>query len=102
VIDVTYHKLVETVPAEKREKLSDKLIDLVLASKNDDKMPTGLANTILYCWQRGPLTSDVGLAALLEAAVLLEADRTIEVLEREFQLVDTAKAVKEILMKTEE
>jgi hypothetical protein len=101
VIDMAYHKVVETIPLEKREELSDKLIDAILVSKNEDKMPAGLANTILYHWQRGLLAGDVGLAAVLEAAVLLEPDRTMEILEGELQLVDAVKAVKGVLMKAE-
>jgi len=98
---MAYQKIVETVPVEKRENLSDKLIDLVLASKNDEKMPASLANTLLYHWQRNLLASDAGLVALLEAAVLLEPDKTVEVLGQEFQLVSTVKAVREVFMKAE-
>jgi len=97
VIDMTYHKVVETIPLEKREELSDKLIDAILVSKNEDKMPAGLANAILYHWQRGLLTRDAGLAALLEAAVLLEPDKTMEILEGELQLMDIVKQLKRSL-----
>jgi len=92
---MAYPKIVKKIPAEKREKLSDKLIDLLLKSKKEDKMPGGLANTILSQWQQGPLTTEEGLAALLEAAVLLESEKTMELLEQELQLMDVAKAVKE-------
>lgn len=99
VMDMAYHKMVETIPVEKREELSDRLIDVMLASKNDDRMPSGLANTILYHWQRGLLVGDAGLAALLEAAVLLEPAKTMEILEGQLQLMATVKAVKEVLTK---
>jgi len=98
---MAYHKVVETIPLEKREELSDKLIDAILVSKNEDKMPILLANTILYHWQRGLLTGDVGLAALLEAGILLDPDKTMEILEKELQLINTAKTVKEVLVKAE-
>ena len=91
---MAYQKMVKNVPAEKREKLSDKLIDLLLKTKNEDKMPGGLANDMLHQWQLGPLTTETGLATLLEAAVLLESEKTIELLEQELQLMDVAKAVK--------
>jgi hypothetical protein len=91
---MAYQKIVKNVPAEKREKLSDKLVDLLLKTKNEDKMPSGLANTMLQQWQLGPLTTETGLATLLEAAVLLESEKTIELLEQELQLMDVAKAVK--------
>ena len=92
---MAYQKIVKTIPVEKREKLSGRLIDLLLKSKNDDKMPSGLANTILHHWQLGPLTSEAGLAAVLEAAVLLESEKTMDFLEQELQLLDVVKAVKE-------
>jgi len=98
---MAYHKAVETIPLEKREELSDKLMDAILVSKNEDKMPILLANTILYHWQRGLLAGGASLAALLEAAVLLEPDRTMEILEVELQLTNTAKTVNEVLMKAE-
>ena len=92
---MAYQKIVKTVPVEKREKLSDKLLNFVLKSKKEGEMPSDLANTILSKWQRGPLTTEEGLAALLEAAVLLESEKTMEFLEQELQLVDVVKAIKE-------
>jgi len=93
---MAYQKIVKKIPVEKREKVSDKLVDFLLKSKKEDKMPGGLANTILNQWQQGSLTTEAGLAALLEAAVLLESEKTMELLEQELQLLDVAKAVKEI------
>ena len=92
---MAYQKIVKTIPIEKREKLSDKLLNFLLKSKKEDKMSSDLANIILNQWQQGPLTTEAGLAALLEAAVLLESEKTMEFLEQELQLVDVAKAVKE-------
>jgi len=91
---VAYQKIVKAIPAKKRESLSDKLVDFLLKSKKEDKMPSDLANTILSQWQRGSLTTEAGLAALLEAAVLLEPEKTMEFLEQEPQLADVAKALK--------
>ena len=93
---MAYQKIVKKISVEKREKLSDKLVDFLLKSKKEDKMPSGLANTILSQWQQGSLTTEAGLATLLEAAVLLESEKTMELLEQELQLMDVAKAVKEI------
>jgi hypothetical protein len=92
---MAYQKIVKTISVEKREKLLDKLLNFVLKSKKEDKMPSDLANTILSQWQLGPLTTEVGLAALLEAAVLLESEKTMEFLEQELQLVDVVKAIRE-------
>jgi len=93
---MAYQKIVKKVPVEKRGKLSDKLVDFLLKSKKEDKMPGALANILLSEWQQGSLTTEAGLAALLEAAVLLESEKTMELLEQELQLLDVAKAVKEI------
>jgi hypothetical protein len=72
-----YRKLVELIPVVKRKVLSDKLVDFILTSKNDEKMPSQLANTVLYFWQQDVLESESGLTALLEAALLLEPEKTL-------------------------
>jgi len=94
-----YRKLVETIPVAKREPLSNKLIDLILSSKNDEKMPTQLANIILLHWQNDILISESGLTALFEAAVLLEPDKTIEVFAQ-LELAGLAEQIKESVTKT--
>ena len=94
-----YRKLVETIPIGKREPLSNKLIDFVLSSKNDEKMPSQLANTILHHWQNDLLISESGLTALLEAAALLEPDKTMEVFTQ-LELTDFAEQIKETAAKT--
>ena len=94
---MAYQKIVMTIPVEKREELSDKLLNFVLKSKKEDKMPSDLAKTMLSQWQQGALTTEAGLATLLEAAVLLESEKTVEFLEQELQLMDVAKAVKEMV-----
>jgi hypothetical protein len=94
-----YRKLVETIPVAKREPLSNKLTDLLLSSKNDEKMPSQLANIILHHWQNDILLSESGLTALLEAATLLEPDKTIEVFTQ-LELAGFAEQLKEAAAKT--
>jgi hypothetical protein len=89
-----YRKMVEMISVTKREILSNKLVDVILLSKNDDKMTSQLANTILYHWQLATLMSETGLTALLEAAILLEPDKTAEALIA-LELTDLATQVKE-------
>ena len=88
-----YRKLVTTISAEKREILSKKLVDLILTSKNDDRMPNQLANAMLYHWQHDALKSESGMAVLLEAVLLLEPEKTFNALE-ELQMTDIARQVK--------
>ncbi len=88
-----YRRLVETVPPGKKDALLNKLVDIILSSKNDDKMPGRLANTILHQWQQDTLLSEYGLTALLEAAVLLDSEKTVETLTA-LELKDVAEIVK--------
>jgi len=94
-----YRRLVEAIPVVKREPLSNKLIDLILSSKNDEKMPSQLANTILLHWQNDILITEAGLTALLEAAALLEPDKTLEVFAQ-LELGGLAEQIKEAVVKT--
>jgi len=91
-----YRKLVELIPITNRETLSHKLVDFILTSKNDEKMPSQLANTILHHWQQNVLESESGLAALLEAALLLEPDKTISAFG-ELQMTSIAEQIKATL-----
>ena len=92
---MSYKKIVEMIPVEKREKLSDKLLNYLLKSKKEKKMPSSLAKCFLSQWQTGGFDDEVGLSVLLEATALLEPEKTTEFLEQDLQLADVAKAVKE-------
>jgi hypothetical protein len=89
-----YAKLAKLIPTEKQRAVADKLIDVILRSKNDNKMPSDLAKKILYQWQQDLLTSQHGLSALLEAATLLEQEKILKVLT-ELQLSEIADKIKE-------
>jgi len=95
-IDMDYRKLSGMVPAEKWDILSGKLIDFILTSKNDDKMPSRVANVILRQWQNDGLRSETGSAALLQAAILLEPEKVIMAFS-ELQMADIAEQIKELL-----
>lgn len=87
-----YLKLLNMIPPSQRGKLSIRLVDFILKSKNDDRMTSSLANTILHNWRQDTLLAESGLAALLEASVLLEPSKTLNVLE-ELRLAEVAKAL---------
>jgi len=89
-----YSKFVKVIPAEKWETLADKLIDFILTSKSDEKMPSQLANAVLYHWQHDALKSETGIALMLEAAVLLEPEKTFNALN-ELQMAKVAEQIKE-------
>ena len=91
-----YLKVIKFIPLKTREPLSNKLVDFILKSKRENNMIPEVANTILNQFQKGHLEDDVGLAAVLEAAVLLESEKTIDLLEKELQLLEVAKSIKEL------
>ena len=93
---MSYKKIVKMIPVEKREELSDKLLNYLLKSKKEKKMPSSLAKCFLSQWQTGSFDDEVGLAVLLEATALLEPEKTTEFLEQDLQLAEVAKALKEV------
>ena len=67
-----YNGLVDLVDESQWQSLLDKLVDLILTTKNDEKMPSTLARRFLHLWQQDRLVSKMGIAVLLEAGVSLE------------------------------
>jgi len=74
-------KIARKIPASLWDVVSEKLVDITLKSSNASKMPSGLAKTILYYWQRDQLATEVGLQRLLEASMILEPEKAISLLE---------------------
>lgn len=70
-------EIVRKIPPSSWEATSEMLIDIVLNSPNANKMPSGLAKTILYYWQRDQLATVVGLQRLLEASMMLDPETTL-------------------------
>lgn len=83
------------IPVEKRGIISDKLLNYVLKSKRESRLPSSLAKCFLTQWQTGSSDDETGLSVLLEMAAYLELDKTAEFLEQECQLMEVAKALKE-------
>ena len=74
-------RIARKIPTSLWTTASEKLIDIVLNSSNAEKMPSDLAKTILYYWQRDQLATEVGLQRLLEATMILEPEKTIETID---------------------
>lgn len=74
-------RIVKEIPKSLWEITSEKLIDLILNSPNADKMPSDLAKTILYYWQRDQLKTEVGLERLLEASLIVDPEATTKIME---------------------
>ncbi len=88
---MNYPKLVEMIPAEKWVPLSGQLIGVILNSKND-AMPTTLANTMLLKMKEGKAGTKEGLAVILQAAVTLDAEKTVTALG-DMQLLKLAEQI---------
>lgn len=88
-----YSELVELIPAEKWGPVSDQLTNLILASKNEEKMPRHLADVILLHMKNDKSESKSGLAALLEASMLLEPEKVMNAFS-ELQLPSVAEQIK--------
>ncbi len=87
-------KIARKIPASLWNEASEKLVDMVLNSSNASKMPSDLAKTILYYWQRDQLATEVGLQRLLEASMLLEPEKTLSLME-ELGLLEIVAMLKE-------
>ena len=72
-----YLELAEMIPSEKWGIVSDQLTGFILTSKNDEKMPNDLANSILLNMKNKVSSSKMGVALLLEAALLLEQEKSL-------------------------
>ena len=92
---MSYKKIVEMIPVEKREALSGKLLNYLLKTKKENNMPSSMAKCFLSQWQTGGFDDEAGLAVLLEATATVELEKTTAFLEQDMQLADVAKAVKE-------
>ena len=78
---MTLEEIVRKIPSTSWELTSEKLIDIVLNSPDAKKMPSSLAKTLLYYWQREQLATEIGLQRLLEASVMINPDKTVAILK---------------------
>ena len=69
-------EIVGRIPVSLRKTVADKLVEILLETKNERAVPASLAKAILYFWQRDQLASEAGLERLLEAAMLAEPEQT--------------------------
>jgi hypothetical protein len=92
---VDYSKIVEMIPAEKWGPVSDQLTNFLLTSKNDEKMPSQLANTLLLHMKNGVVKSKQGITVLLEGAMLLEPEKTLAAFG-EMQMANVADEIKKM------
>jgi len=73
--------VIDRIPSSLHRDLSQKLVDIVLGSKERDAVPVDLAKKIIYLWRQDQLASNAGIKTLLEAAQLVDVQSTVKLLE---------------------
>ncbi len=91
-------EVVAKIPKSSRSSLSTQLTDILLNAKGGDKLPSSLAKSFLYLWQKGRLEEDEGMEVLLKAALALDAEATLKQL-RESGLSEVAEAIQKAQQK---
>jgi hypothetical protein len=86
---LSMEELIRRIPVSLWNIASERLIDIVLNSPQGSRMSSDLAKTILFYWQRDQLATEIGLQKLIEAAMTLEPEKTVSLME-EFGLWELA------------
>ncbi|MFN3622151.1 MAG: hypothetical protein ACK4TI_04590 [Nitrososphaerales archaeon] len=86
------------IPKDIRGVLSTQLIDILLNAKGGDKLPSNLAKNFLYLWHKNALEEDEGVKVLLEAALTLDPEATLNKL-KELNLGEVAEAAQKSVQK---
>jgi hypothetical protein len=86
-------EMVKGIPRSMHKMLSERLVDALLESREGDKLPSSLAKSILFHWQKDTLDSEDGIALLLEALTRLEPSKAESILN-ELGLVELAERVR--------
>jgi hypothetical protein len=85
----------QMIPVSLYGIVSKRLIEIVLGAEKTESIPTSLAKSILYLWQRDQLENEVGIEKLLEAAMLVEPEKTLAFFQ-EVGLQELVISLKEI------
>ncbi len=87
-----YRSMVERIPRSIYKRLSERLVDALLESREGERLPSSLAKSILFHWQKDTLESEDGIAILLEALNKLEPSKAGSILN-EFGLRELAERI---------
>lgn len=74
-------EVVESIPVSLREKISDKLVSLILDAEKKDAISSDTAKKIIYLWRQDQLGTPAGLKTLLNAAATVNYEETYEILD---------------------
>ena len=76
-----YPELVKSIPKPMRKPLSEKFMDILLEANITDAVPSSVAKTILYYWQRDQLDSEAGLTLLFKTVFEADLEKAIKVID---------------------
>ena len=93
-MDMSVKESVHIIPTSLYNIVSKRLVDIILGTKKTERLPTPLAKSILYLWQRDQLENEVGIEKLLEAAMFVESEKTLAFF-REIGLQEIVIALRE-------
>jgi hypothetical protein len=80
MVSTPIREIVRLIPVSLREIVSNEFIKIVINSPNSHRIPSSLVRSLLYYWQRDNLSTEVGLAKLIEAALIVEYNKAIKIL----------------------
>ncbi len=88
-------KVVEGIPTSLTGDLSNKLVNIILGTKDKSAVPADLAKKVIYLWRQDQLASPTGVMTLLEAAVIADSLMTYTTLD-ELGLQDVSVTLKNL------
>ncbi len=90
---VDAENILKNLPGSSAAPLQKGLVDTILKSKNAQSLPADVAKRLLSLYHSNQLGSHEGLATLLRASVLIEQEKTVEMLQ-ELGLTEAAAKVR--------
>lgn len=90
---VDAENILKTLPSSSVAPLQKGLVDTILKSKNAQSLPADAAKRLLSLYHDNQLGSPEGLVTLLQASVLIEQEKTAEMLQ-ELGLTEAAAKVR--------
>jgi hypothetical protein len=76
-----YLELVKSIPKPMRQPISEKFMDILLEANVTDAVPSSVAKTILYYWQRDQLASEAGLTTLFKTVFEADLEKAIAIID---------------------
>lgn len=87
-------EITNLIPVSLYGTVSKRLIGILLSAEKTNNIPTALAKSVLYLWQRDQLENEVGIKKLIEATMFVEPDQTVGFF-REIGIQEIAVALRE-------